>query len=109
MIFKIVHAREWRVAEAEGVYRGSAKDGADGFLHFSTEEQLIGTLTRYYADARDLLLIAVDEIQLGDKLKYEPSTAGALYPHLYRELPLSAVLWSRAIARDEAGGFLLPL
>ncbi len=109
LIFKIVHTVEWRAAELEGVYRGSAKDNADGFLHFSTEEQLLGTLTRYYADAHDLLLIAVDEPQLGDALKYEPSTAGALYPHLYRDLPLSAVIWSRAIERRAGGGFDLPL
>gem|GEM_PF-4677484 len=57
LIFKIVHNDEWRAAEAAGIYRGSAKDQADGFLHFSTEDQLIGTLTRYYADAEDLVLV----------------------------------------------------
>jgi len=108
LIFKIVHNEEWRAAEAAGVYRGSAKDQEDSFLHFSTQEQLIGTLTRYYADARDLVLVAVDADGLGDALKYEPSTAGALYPHLYGELPLSAVRWVRPIARDAQGKFTIP-
>jgi len=107
LIFKIVHSAEWREAEAAGLYRGSAKDQADGFLHFSTEEQLTGTLTRYYADAHDLVLVAVDADSLGDALKYEPSTAGALYPHLYGDLPLSAVRWARPIARDAQGTFAL--
>jgi len=109
VIFKIVHADEWRGAEAVGVYHGSAKDKADGFLHFSTEDQLIGTLTRYYADTNDLILVAVDADALGDALKFEPSTAGELYPHLHDHLPLSAVKWARPITRDEAGKFRLPL
>ena len=108
-IFKIVHAAEWRAAETAAVYQGSAKDKEDGFLHFSTEEQLIGTLTRYYADADGLVLVAVDECALGDALKYEPSTAGELYPHLYGDLPLSAVTWARPIEQDTAGTFRLPL
>jgi uncharacterized protein (DUF952 family) len=108
VIFKIVYADEWRAAEAAGVYEGSAKDRADGFLHFSTRDQLVGTLTRYYTDVDVLVLVAVDADSLGDALKYEPSTAGALYPHLYGDLPLNAVRWSRPIARDTAGKFLLP-
>jgi uncharacterized protein (DUF952 family) len=108
VIFKIVHAEEWQKAHAEDVYRGSEKDKADGFLHFSTEEQLLGTLTRYYADADDLFLVAVAAHELGDALKYEPSTSGALYPHLYGDLPLSAVKWSRLIARGKDGKFTLP-
>jgi len=108
-IFKIIHAEEWHAAEAAGSFLGSAKDKADGFLHFSTEEQLPGTLTRYYAGADDLVLVAVEEDALGDALKFEPSTAGALYPHLYGDLPLSAVTWSRPIKRDATGEFLLPL
>ncbi|MEI9931591.1 MAG: DUF952 domain-containing protein [Rhizomicrobium sp.] len=109
MIFKIVHAEEWRAAEVLGVYRGSVKDEADGFLHFSTEEQLMGTLMRYYAGADNLILVAIDEEAPGNALRYEPSTAGAFYPHLYGDLPLSLVLWSRPIAREPAGAFVLPL
>jgi uncharacterized protein (DUF952 family) len=108
LIFKIVHSEEWRAAEKVRAYRGSAKDRADGFLHFSTEEQLLGTLARHYADANDLILVAVDADALGDALKHEPSTAGALYPHLYADLPLSAVKWVRSIARDREGSFVLP-
>jgi uncharacterized protein (DUF952 family) len=108
-IFKICHKAEWREAEAVGVYHGSAKDRTDGFLHFSTVEQLMGTLTRYYADAHDLVLVAVDPAALGLALKFEPSRDGALFPHLYGALPLTAVKWVRDIGRNADGNFALPL
>jgi uncharacterized protein (DUF952 family) len=108
LIFKICHKMEWTAAAASGVHGGSAKDREDGFLHFSTQEQLIGTLNRYYADADELLLVAVESDALGSALKFEPSAGGSLYPHLYRNLPLSAVAWVRAISRGPNGEFLLP-
>lgn len=106
MIYKIIHAAEW--AAASGSYAGSEKDRADGFIHFSTAEQIPGTLARYYAGASDLMLVAVDEAALGVALKYEPSRDGALFPHLYAPLPLSAVIWARPIGFDAARGHILP-
>lgn len=106
LIFKIVRANE-RAGVGE-TYAGSAKDRADGFLHFSTADQLMGTLTRYYADAEELLLVAVDADALGDALKFEPSRDGALFPHLYGALPRAAVKWAKPIARDAQGEFVLP-
>jgi len=108
LIFKICHHDEWKDAERAGVYHGTAKDRADGFLHFSTSEQLIGTLTKWYADADDLVLVAVDGDALGDALKWEKSRDGALFPHLYGRLPLSAVKWTGEIGRETEGRFTLP-
>jgi uncharacterized protein (DUF952 family) len=106
LIFKIIHAFEW--VDVRDAYAGSAKDRADGFLHFSTAEQLPGTLARYYAGAHDLLLVAVDAAALGAALKFEPSRDGALFPHLYAPLPLSAVRWVREIGVDARGEHVLP-
>jgi uncharacterized protein (DUF952 family) len=108
LIYKICHAGKWVAAAARGAYAGSAKDREDGFLHFSTREQVAGTLARYYADATDLVLVAVDPEALGEALKWEPSRDGALFPHLYAPLPLSAVRWSAPIARDAGGTFTVP-
>src|SRR5580765_3168145 len=106
LIFKICDRAEWDVAIASGAYRGSTKDRQDGFLHFSTREQLPGTLQRYYAGADDLLLVAVDTDVLGDALRFEPSRDGALFPHLYSHLPLAAVRWAEPIGRNTKGEFL---
>lgn len=76
LIYKICPRAEW--AKTVNAYAGSAKDKEDGFIHFSTAEQLLGTLNKYYAGVSDLLLVAVDPTPLGDGLRYEPSRDGAL-------------------------------
>jgi uncharacterized protein (DUF952 family) len=97
-IYKILRADEWSEAERTGVYRGSGDDRRDGFIHFSTAEQTPGTFEKYFAGTPGLILAAIDADTLGSALKWEPSRGGALFPHLYGDLPLSAVLWSRPIS-----------
>ncbi len=55
-------------------------------------------------DADDLTLVAVDATALGADLVWEPSRGGALFPHLYAPLPLSAVVWSRPLPLRPDGG-----
>jgi uncharacterized protein (DUF952 family) len=90
-IYKILSATEWRAAERTGVYSGSAVDQRDGFIHFSTAEQLIETAQRHFSGQPDLVLVSVDAAALGDRLKWEPSRGGALFPHFYGELATTAV------------------
>jgi uncharacterized protein (DUF952 family) len=108
LIFKIVPRAEW---EAEsGDYHGSAHDKADGFLHFSTAAQLPETLRLYYAGQDDLTLVAVAAEALGDKLRWEFSQSrNEDFPHLYGALPCDAIKWAKPLARDDAGGFMLPI
>src|SRR5262249_57465221 len=78
-------------AERQGVFRGAPVDHADGYIHFSTAAQVRETATRHFAGQADLLLIAVEADALGPALKWEPSRGGALFPHLYGDLPLGCV------------------
>ena len=100
-IYKICTASEWREAERAGAYRGSAADTKDGFIHFSTAEQAAETAAKWFAGQRDLVLVAVDADALGDKLKWEPSRGGALFPHLYGELDMKTVLRVDPLPLDE--------
>lgn len=94
LIYKIAPVALWRVAEAAGVFTGAAVDLADGFIHFSTKDQLQETAARHFTGQQGLLLIAVEEGRLGERLAYEPSRGGALFPHLHGPLALDAVLWT---------------
>jgi len=97
LIFKIVSAEEWRAAEAAGVFDGAAVDRADGFIHFSSADQVAETAAKWFAGRVDLTLVAVDAEALGEPLRWEASRGGALFPHLYAALPLSAVRWRRRL------------
>ena len=108
MIYKVCTALEWREAERVGAFRGSEVDRRDGFIHFSTAEQAAETAARHFAGQSDLVLIAVDAAALGERLKWEPSRGGALFPHLYGELPLKAVRRFDPLPLDAEGRHRFP-
>jgi uncharacterized protein (DUF952 family) len=91
-IYKICPASAWREAERQGVYRGSADDARDGFIHFSTAPQVAGTARKHFFGQAELLLIAVDADALGEALRWERSRNDELFPHLYGDLDLGAVV-----------------
>ena len=93
LVYKICPAALWRQAEADGVFRGSPVDLADGYIHFSTAEQAKETAARHFAGQRDLVLVAVDSETLGGVLQWEPSRGGALFPHLYAPLAVKLASW----------------
>ena len=97
IIYKICPAQAWEQARLAGIYAGSEHDQRDGYLHFSSAEQLYATYQKYFAGQRDLLLIAIDCAALAAALRWEAARDGALFPHLYGPLTLSAVLWQRSI------------
>ncbi|MBB4304879.1 uncharacterized protein (DUF952 family) [Rhodobium orientis] len=108
IIYKICDRPLWAAAEAAGAFAGAPVDHADGYIHFSTADQVAETAEKHFVDADDLLLIAVDASVLGDALHYAPSRGGALFPHLYGTLPMSAVMWVQPLERDADGLFLFP-
>ncbi|MBO6717683.1 MAG: DUF952 domain-containing protein [Rhizobiaceae bacterium] len=108
LIYKICPTEMWRQAEAAGSFDGAPIDHADGFIHFSTAEQVVETAARHFAGQDGLLLIAVDEAMLGSPLKYEPSRGGALFPHLYSPLALSAVVWAKPLPLGPDGKHVFP-
>lgn len=109
LIYKIFRAAEQAAFEAAGHTTGAPVDVADGYVHFSTASQAAETLRRYFADETGLFLLAVDPAAdaVAPALKWEPSRGGDLFPHLYRELKRTDVLWTRAIA-DGPDGPVLP-
>jgi len=90
-IYKIFRAAEWEAAQGSGSFAGSSDDQRDGFIHFSTAEQLAGTAAKHFAGEAGLVLAAVEADLLGPALRWEPSRNGQLFPHLYGVLPLASV------------------
>jgi uncharacterized protein (DUF952 family) len=86
MIYKVFRALEWAQLERDGETAGAPVDVSDGYVHFSTRDQLAGTLARHFAGESGLMLLALDADTLGPELRWEPARDGALFPHLYRML-----------------------
>ncbi|MEM1065125.1 MAG: DUF952 domain-containing protein [Pseudomonadota bacterium] len=103
-IYKILRPEEWRVLMEAGETQGAPIDLTDGFIHFSTAEQVAETATRHFAGLADLYLAAAAAEPLGDALRWEPSRGGALFPHLYRPLRLADLIWVRPMRFDALPG-----
>ena len=61
---------------------------------------------RYFIEAE--LSALLDFSALGEKLLFEPSRGGDLFPHLYADLPLSAVLWEKPLPLGVDGAHQFP-
>jgi uncharacterized protein (DUF952 family) len=100
VIYKLLPAAEWAAAQARGRFDGSAVDQRDGYIHLSGPDQVVETAGRHFAGQSGLVLLTVDPGPLAADLRWEPSRGGALFPHLYGILPVSAVRAVDAVPDD---------
>lgn len=107
--YKVLTADQMAVLEQEGVFTGAPVDVADGYIHLSTAAQLTETVDKHFAGQTDLYIAAVDLDAMGDAVKWEESRGGQLFPHLYADLPLAAVIAYGPIKRDDDGTVRLPV
>ncbi len=107
-LYKISPAAAWAEAEASGRFTGAPVDLADGYIHLSDASQVVETAARHFARQDGLLLVAVEASALGTALLWEPSRGGALFPHLYEPLPMSAVRWVKPLPLGTDGLHLFP-
>jgi beta-hydroxylase len=96
--FKILTGEEWVHFQADGRFKGSPVDRADGFIHLSAADQVEGTLERHFAGQSGLVLAEVDLDALGNAVRWEKSRGGALFPHVYGVLPLTAVAGTTSVS-----------
>jgi uncharacterized protein (DUF952 family) len=107
-IYKVATAAVYARSVAAGTFAGMPVDHADGYVHFSTAAQLGETIRRYFAGQTGVVLFSVDPAPLGASIRWEPSRGGALFPHLYGELSMSAVLDMAMLDVGADGSVALP-
>lgn len=90
--FKILTATQWAQFNADGVFHGAPVDLADGYIHLSPQDQVQGTLENHFAGQEGLIVAEVDLTSVQDFIKWEVSRGGALFPHIYGVLPISAII-----------------
>jgi uncharacterized protein (DUF952 family) len=107
-IYKVLSCNDLAKAKAKGRFERSAADARDGFIHLSSADQLEATLAKHFAGQKDLVLLALDSESLGERLQWEASRGGALFPHLYGPLELDALLWEEPLQLGDDGRHHLP-
>ena len=107
-LYKILTLQEWNTAKKNGAVV-TELDQNDGFIHLSTSSQLGLTLSLYFKDHKNVVLLQLDTNKLKDKVVFEEpvpkgSRAG-LFPHIYGELLTEQItkVWYL-----ERGAFVLP-
>ena len=106
-IYKICQIREWEKATKKGFYAGSKVDISDGFIHFSTKEQLVTTAKKHFKGQKNLILIEANAKIL--EVKWEPSRGGDLFPHLYENWNLNGSEKTWQLSLDDDNNPIIPI
>lgn len=106
-IYKILTLAQWSAFQTDQRFTGSPVDVEDGYIHMSCAAQLKETMDKWYADQAEVALLKITAADIVGDLKYEVSRGGAEFPHLYADMPLSAVaqVW---LVSPESGVYSLP-
>ena len=108
IVFKICPIDAWRAARREGGFRGSPIDLEDGYIHLSSAVQVGETARRHFSGQTDLVIVAFDSESLGEKLEWEASRGGALFPHYYGVIDPELALWSEPMPLGADGTPIVP-
>jgi len=91
LIYHIVLPKVWKKFKNEKFYSAESLQ-SEGFIHCSFAEQIETVLKRYYKDVENVLILHIEPKFLTAKLVEEPSTNGAIYPHIYGKINLEAIV-----------------
>ncbi|WAL60829.1 DUF952 domain-containing protein [Thermocoleostomius sinensis] len=106
-VFHITPQQAWNVAQAQGLYRCESLD-TEGFIHCSTQLQVIRVANAFYRGQTGLVLLQIDADRLQADLRYDPIETGEAFPHLYGPLNLEAVVQVHPFEPEADGSFELP-
>jgi uncharacterized protein (DUF952 family) len=98
MILHITSRVEWVEAQARSEYIAPSLQ-TEGFIHCSTENQVLHVANAFYRGRNDLVLLNIDETKLKPELKWEPPAGSPApgisesdkFPHIFGPINLTAV------------------
>ena len=107
--YKVLTADQLATLERDGRFAGAPIDVQDGYIHLSTIDQLAETIDKHFAGQSGLQIVAVDLEALGDRVKWEPSRGGQLFPHIYGVMTLDTAIAYGPLEREADGSIRLPV
>ena len=107
-IFHITTRELWRRSITRGQYTHESLR-AEGFIHCSAKEQVLGVANARFAGQDDLVLLRIDTSDVMSVIQYEkPSGSEESYPHIYGPLNHDAVKTVIDFPPSADGSFALP-
>jgi uncharacterized protein (DUF952 family) len=106
-ILHITQRQQWEKAKNLGSYRGDTLD-SEGFIHCSTRSQVIGSANRFFKDQKDLVILVIEIDRTQAEIRYEGADDNNLFPHIYGELNIDAVVQAIDLESGADGFFKLP-
>lgn len=111
-LFHLTTPDTWADAVANGAYPWSTRGkrfAEVGFVHCSTWAQIEGVARYVYPGELTLTLLVIDPSLVAADIRYENLDGGSeLFPHIYGELPMAAVVRAITLHANTAGQFWLP-
>ncbi|MBA4383353.1 MAG: DUF952 domain-containing protein [Anaerolinea sp.] len=108
MIYHITNPTAWKNGQEDGRYLPEGFE-ADGFIHCSKMNQIVGVGERYYAGQTGLLILGINPDKLTSRLVFENLIGGEeLFPHIYGPLNLEAVESTADFGVKTDGSFEFP-
>ena len=116
MIYHITSWQAWSEARERGDYRTESLDN-EGFIHCSTQEQVVPVAQKFYQGQGSLLLLVIEPERLTSDLKWEPPAGGTpppgvadgdLFPHIYGPINLEAVVRVFDLQSQPDGKYTFP-
>ena len=116
MIFHITSRQAWQEAQQRGEYRADSLE-SEGFIHCSTETQILPVAEKYYGGQSGLVLLKIDPTRLVSELRWEPPSGGSpppgvpegdFFPHVYGPINLDAVVKVYDLEANPDGSYKSP-
>jgi uncharacterized protein (DUF952 family) len=112
VIFHITRPADWQTAQTTKHYH-TASLATEGFIHCSTQAQVVDTANRYYRGQTGLILLCIETERVASPIKFEPpshpeSGVTNLFPHIYGPLNTDAVVRVAVFPPEADGSFRLP-
>ena len=116
MIYHITLRAAWIEARESGEYQAGSLEN-EGFIHCSTNSQILPVVDKFFKGQRNLLLLVIDPSLLTSELKWEPPYSGAppgipeddLFPHVYGPINLDAIVKVVDLESTPDGSYDLPI
>jgi uncharacterized protein (DUF952 family) len=101
LIVHLCQKSSWKEAKARGVYHAPSLD-SEGFIHCSKAVQILDVANAFYRDVPDLVLLWIDPRNVDAQIYWE-RVENQVFPHIYGELKIEAVVKVSDLRLDEDG------